>query len=85
MRLIDRDSDWLTDARGRSTLVSARLPCFARDFDLRLACPSPDHVDVATATREEDGQEREEAELVALATGSVSARGRFVRGRGISS
>jgi hypothetical protein len=71
---------------GRSTLVSARLARFARDFRLRLACPSSDHVDVAAAAGEEDGKKREEAEPVALAAGSVSAsRRRLARGCGVSS
>jgi hypothetical protein len=46
---------------GVSTLVSARLARFARDFDLRLACARFDHVHIGTAASKEDGKEREEA------------------------
>lgn len=46
---------------GVSTLVSARLARFARDFDLRLACARFDHVHVGAAASKEDDKEREEA------------------------
>ena len=71
--LLRRDQLANEEGCGGSPLVSTRLACFAGDLGLRLARTGPDHIHVAAAAGEEDGEEGEEAQAVALAPGSVGA------------
>ena len=59
--LLRRDQLDDDEGCGRSPLVSTRLACFAGDLGLRLARTGPDHVHVAAAAGQEDGEEGEEA------------------------